>query len=325
MTISPKQLEQIAAAAEGEVNRWSDDRFGGVDIPGHQAGRDFLARSVGGDETTDPRFSPLDDRGSAYSIKTAVEQLARDPEIREQIARETGNADELEKLDEEQAEAAVWEFRRRNPGYHKSEANWERMVQRMCAKFLGWPDADEIEVDDGYAELVRRGLWTVDNLTTAFKALWQAGSLEVSPDAPRLLTERDKRAIALQSASGDVEGGVARYLQLRLPRQVSEMWVYSTSLQEALDGVADPQYKDIVSEAVWFTWEAGRANYSPTPERRKFMQAYVAGRIPTARMLDEAWRGARNPNATWHARGFLANSTSSAVTRLRTHRQVWIR
>jgi hypothetical protein len=105
----------------------------------------------------------------------------------------------------------------------------------------------------------------------------------------RPVTERDSRAIALQAASGDVETAVGRYLQLRLPEQVSEIWVYSTSLQEALDTVAAPEYKRLLEEAVYFCWGHGRANYSPTRERRQFIQDYVAGRIPTARLLDEAW------------------------------------
>jgi hypothetical protein len=105
----------------------------------------------------------------------------------------------------------------------------------------------------------------------------------------RPVTERDSRAIALQAASGDVEAAVGRYLQLRLPEQVSEIWVYSTSLQEALDTVAAPEYKRLLEEAVYFCWGHGRANYSPTRERRQFIQDYVAGRIPTARLLGEAW------------------------------------
>jgi hypothetical protein len=67
------------------------------------------------------------------------------------------------------------------------------------------------------------------------------------------------------------------------------MWMYSTSLQEALDTVAAPEYKRLVEEAVWYCWGHGRANYSPTRARREFIQEYVAGRIPTARLLDEAW------------------------------------
>ena len=57
---------------------------------------------------------------------------------------------------------------------------------------------------------------------------------------------------------------------------------------DALDEVANPDLARIVKEAVWFAWENGRPGYSPNLERRRFMQEYVAGRIPTARLLDEA-------------------------------------
>jgi hypothetical protein len=67
------------------------------------------------------------------------------------------------------------------------------------------------------------------------------------------------------------------------------MWIYSTSLREGLDTVAAPEYKRLLEETVYFCWGHGRANYSPTRERRQFIQDYVAGRIPTARLLGEAW------------------------------------
>jgi hypothetical protein len=308
--IDPREITRITEAAENEVDRWSDGRFGGVDLPGHQAGRDFQTKNVGTDSDTDPRFSPLDYRGSSHSIRAAVEELARDPQVREQIAIERGNTDELEKIEQEQAEAAVWEFRRRNPTYFKSELNWYRMASDMARKWLGWLDIYEIDPDEAYGELARRGHWTADNLTATYKSLMKAGVLEVDPESARPLIERDKRAIALQAAAGDVEGAVTRYLQLRLPEQISEMWRYSLSPQDALDGIADPAFKQIVTEAVWYCWEHGRPNYSPSSERRKFMQSYVAGRIATARLLDEAWRACQEAERDASRSGILAQTTN---------------
>jgi hypothetical protein len=300
-----RDLQEIQQNAESEVTRWSDPNFGGVDCLGYQGGRDFLASTVGGDTETDPRFAPIDDRGSVQSIKTAVEEMARDPEVRERIARETGNAGELERIDDETAEAAVWEFRRNNPGYFKSELNWEAMVRRMATKYLDWPDPDQIDAYDAYDELKRRGQFTSEKITATYRTLQKAGVLEVDPDSPRPLTENHKRAVALQAAAGDVEGAVTRYLQFRLPQQVSEMWIYSLTPQDALDDIADPKYKQILAEAVWFCWEHGRPNYSPTSDRRNFMQAYVAGRIPTARLLDEAWRSCQHAESNASRSGIL--------------------
>jgi hypothetical protein len=199
-----------------------------------------------------------------------LKALAENPdrEALEQIARETGDSGLIERLQDERENTEAKAFMAAHPSYYR--------------------DNDNYEIIRGY--LADRDLeFNRQNLAIAYKTLSRTGKLQVDPDTPRPLTERDSRAIALQAASGDVEGAVGRYLQLRLPQQVSEMWMYSTSLQEALDTVAAPEYKRLVEEAVWFSWSHGRANYSPTRARRQFIQDYIAGRIPTAHLLDEAW------------------------------------
>jgi hypothetical protein len=198
-----------------------------------------------------------------------LKALAENPdrEALEQIARETGDSGLIERVQDDREVVEAKAFMAAHP-YYRTDQNYE-----LIREYL----------EDRDLPFVR------ENLATAYKALSRAGVLDVDPATPRPLTERDSRAIALQAASGDVEGAVGRYLQLRLPQQASEMWMYSTSLQEALDTVAAPEYKRLVEEAVWFCWGHGRANYSPTHQRRQFIQEYVAGRIPTARLLDEGW------------------------------------
>jgi hypothetical protein len=199
-----------------------------------------------------------------------LKALAENPdrEALEQIARETGDPELIERLQDDRENAEAKAFMAANPSYYRDDDNYDRIREYL----------DEHDL-----------AFNRQNLAIAYKALSRAGTLEVNPDTPRPLTERDSRAIALRAASGDVEGAVGRYLQLRLPETASEMWMYSTSLQEALDTVAAPEYKRLVEEAVFFCWGHGRANYSPTRARREFIQDYVAGRIPTARLLDQAW------------------------------------
>jgi hypothetical protein len=199
-----------------------------------------------------------------------LKALAENPdrEALEQIAKETGDPGLVERLQDERENAEAKAFMAANPHYYRDDGNYEAIREYIDERGLAFDR---------------------QNLTTAYKALLRQGKLQVDPDTPRPLTERDSRAIALQAASGDVEGAVSRYLQLRLPQTASEIWMYSTSLQEALDGIAAPEYKRLVEEAVYFCWGHGRANYLPTRARRQFIQDYVAGRIPTARLLDEAW------------------------------------
>jgi hypothetical protein len=199
-----------------------------------------------------------------------LKALAENPdrEALEQIARETGDPELIERLQDDREDAEAKAFIATHPNYYRDDDNYTAIREYI----------DEHDL-----------AFNRQNLAIAYKALSRTGELEVDPATPRPLTERDSRAIALQASAGDVEGAVGRYLRLRLPQTVSELWMYSTSLQEALDTVAAPEYKRLVEEAVWFCWGHGRANYSPTRARREFIQDYVAGRIPTARLLDEAW------------------------------------
>ena len=108
-------------------------------------------------------------------------------------------------------------------------------------------------------------------------------------DQPRNLTEHERRAIALQAGSGDVDGAISKYLLLRAPEDASEAFLNAPTISDALTEIADPSLANIVREAFWFCWEQGRPGYSPTQGRRRFMHDYIAGRIPTARLLDEGW------------------------------------
>jgi hypothetical protein len=239
----------------------------------------------------DERFAPLDDRGvglGASALKRGIEQLVKDPEVQAQVAYETGNPDLIEEYQHRQAEQVSREFMRRNPAYHRCEENHEALVQTLAFNAFGWHE-DEADVDEAQEELIRRGFWTTENLTAAYNALSRAGALQVRPDQPRKLTERDLRAIALQAGAGDIEGAISRYLLLRAPADTKELFLSAPTMADALDEIADPAIADIVSEAVWFCWQQGRAEYSPSADRRSFLQSYIAGRIPTVRLLDEAW------------------------------------
>ena len=81
----------------------------------------------------------------------------------------------------------------------------------------------------------------------------------------------------------------SKHLLLRAPEDTSDAFLNAPTVNDALDEIANPALARIVRESVWFCWENGRPEYSPSAERRRFMQNYVAGRIPTARLLDEAW------------------------------------
>ena len=58
--------------------------------------------------------------------------------------------------------------------------------------------------------------------------------LQVRPDQPRALTVHQRRAIALQAASGDVEGAISRYLLLRAPEDTADDFMAAATTADAL-------------------------------------------------------------------------------------------
>lgn len=250
-----------------ETAKFMDLNFGQLDLSGFPD----LQHPV------EDRFEPCDRDGlnridlSGMPMTNRLKEFLRNPDAEslQRVANETGDIELIGKLEEDRRENEAIAFLSTHPDYHVCDENYNAIADYLDEHGLEWNER---------------------NLAIAYKALSHAGALQVKPGTPRPLTEQDRRAVALQASSGDVEGAVTRYLQKRLPEDVAEMWMYSTSLQEAMDDIADPLYKHILAEAVWYCWEHGRPNYSPTHERRFFMQRYVAGRIPTARLLDEAWR-----------------------------------
>src|SRR5580700_824881 len=116
-----------------------------------------------------------------------LKALAQNPdhEALEQIAKETGDTRLIERLTDEHENTEARAFMAANPSYYRDDYNYETIRQYL---------------DDRDLEFNRQ------NLASAYKALSRGGKLEVDPDTPRPLTERDSRAIALQASSGDVEG-----------------------------------------------------------------------------------------------------------------------
>jgi hypothetical protein len=126
----------------------------------------------------DERFAPLDDRGlglGSSALKQAVEELANDPRGQEQVAGEIGNPELLEEWPYSKAEQVAREFMRLNPSYYRCQENWETLVQTLALNGLGWHE-DMATTEEAQEELIKRGFWTVENLTSAFKAVFREGA-----------------------------------------------------------------------------------------------------------------------------------------------------
>ena len=201
MSLTPTQVAVM------EAEKFLDSQFGQLDLSGCPT---CLKPPSQDDELPDSRFAPLDNRGTglgAVALKRGIEEMIYDPEVQEQLARETGDPEVLADIQQQEAERVGREFRRLHPEYYRSEDNWEVIVQCIAFNCLGW-ESDEATIDEAQDALIRGGHWTLANLTAAFRELSREGALETDPAEPRPLSEHQRRSIALQASTGDVDGAL---------------------------------------------------------------------------------------------------------------------
>jgi hypothetical protein len=230
-------------------------------------------------------FNRVDESGLA-GINQLKELLANPPrEVIEEIAKETQNPELMSELAQERAEDVVHEFRRRNPGYLKCEANWRSIVETLAHNFLR---EDGLEVEEAQELLISGGHWTLQNLTAAYKSLDRVGALEYPANHSRPLKEAQRLRAEQLAANGDVLAGIVEYVKGGISEEAADQVAFT--LADPLAFTTDPKMRPILEEACWFCWEAYRKDYSPSPDRRRFRRDYCAGRFITVALLDAAWQ-----------------------------------
>lgn len=256
------KLETVRQAGEDEVSKWTDARFGGVDVVGIRAGRDYATSKVGKDNESDPRFAPLDSRGT--SLKAAVEQMAQDPEVIERVARETGNAGLLAQVTEERETIEAKKFMAANPDYYGSDENYEAIRAYLAQHNLEFREP---------------------NITRAYRSLLRSGELETAPGTPRNLTSSEKLYVISLCKAGQVDGAISQYLMYAFP-DADDMWA------SAGDFLSDPATLPVRNEAVRFVWYQSRPVVMDTPELREFQKNFFRGRPALSLAdLDACWAG----------------------------------
>jgi hypothetical protein len=284
MTLDQRTKERIVAE---ESARFMDTQFGQLDLSGSpdlyhlQAEAAFEAQDRHG-------LNRVDTAGLA-GINRLKELLANPPrEVMEEIANETHNPALISQLAEERATAVAREFRRRTPGYLRCDANWRSIVETLAHNFLG---EDGLDAEDAEELLVSGGFWTVANLEAAYKALDRVGALEYPSNHSRPLKESQRLRAAQLAANGDVLGGIVEYVKGRISEEAG--YEVAFTLDDPLAFTTDPEKRPILEEACLFCWENYRRDYSPTPDRRRFLREYCAGRFMTVALLDAAWEACK--------------------------------
>jgi hypothetical protein len=252
------RLEAVRQAGEDEVLKWTDSRFGGV--AGFKAGRDYQAGKVGGDSETDPRFSQLDTKGG-NALKAGIEELSRDPEVLERIARETGDPDLIAEVTEQHEEREANKFLARHPGYNPTNGNYEAIRAYLAAHDLTWEEP---------------------NITKAYRSLLRSGELQTRPGQARNLSASEQLYVISLCKTGQVTDAIAQYLNYSYPDS-DDLWA------SAGDFLSDPETLDARNDAVRFVFYQSRP-VSDSAEWRSFQKQFFRGRPAIALAdLDACW------------------------------------
>jgi hypothetical protein len=169
------------------------------------------------DEALDARIE--NDVSPSVHLREAVTKLLRSEEGRRELSeRDPKWKQKLQaSLMEEEAER----FRTLCPDYFVSEWNHEVIVDWLARNLL---NRGGLDVEEAQERLWDAGLWTAENLRTAYLACLEAGGLQVQPGKMRKLTKQEElEVIAIGQMNpgvfgqmSGVEAAISRFLELSL-------------------------------------------------------------------------------------------------------------
>lgn len=305
MALTPYQVMEQESKAFLDLTADGTPQFAGLDLSGcpsvnQPATETFEAQDRHG-------FNNLDVSGSglgAAALKKGLADLANDPAVVAQIAAENPAAGEA--LAEARSQAALEEarqFMRKHPEYSSEPENFESVTRVLAYNLLKMSpqEAETCDVDEAYEELRDQGLWTCENLESAWEALCEHGLAELRPGQVKELSADEKLAIIRKGQNGMNHGDEIKVLEA-----LATYCSFALGLDPDEIDLTDPDYRRVVDQGIFFIFEMTTPSYSPSPERREFLLRYFAGRPLSFPLVFEAWRACQQSEARGYSRALLA-------------------
>jgi len=121
----------------------------------------------------------------------------------------------------------------------------------------------------------------------------------------RELSDAELLQVIRYVQAGDTQMALSQYLWLATNKKEIE------TPFEILD---DPRYRELCDQAVLFVWQHARTDYSPSPEREKYMDEYVARRPLSLPLLDSAWKACQQAEKDYTRSALLGQLDDQAET-----------
>jgi hypothetical protein len=270
MTLTPAEQNHILEAESA----WVDQSFGQLDLsqfpslqppPPEEKHDDKFARSW--------EDNPLS--RSASNLRAFVENP--DLESLDRVGAETGIPEYAAEVRERRAETVAQAFKRRCPGYLPTQRNLDAMVETLAFNALSTSEQDG-DTEELIDRLALAGKWTIENLQACYLALNREGLLELPAGEARPLSTSEKLDVSRLAQNGRQFEAIDKFLQYSLPDE-----------EPGVEILTDPAYRELLDTAVLYVWELAQEDYSPTAERREFIQNFAAGRPLTLTLIGSAW------------------------------------
>jgi hypothetical protein len=208
---------------------------------------------------------------------------------------ETGDLNFRAEVRDRKGELVAEQFKRANPGYMPTEANYRAITATLAYNALG-PSYQDMDLDQVTA-LIEGGFWTLENLTACFHVLTRDGLLDVAAGEPRNLSERESLRVARLAQAGRSDEAIGEFLRCSLDGQ-----------EPSLEMVSDPRYRNLCNDAVLTVFENAQLDYVATPARQKFLLRYAGSRPLTLALLQRASGVRKTRNATSAASCWASSS-----------------
>jgi len=286
MSLSQQDQQRII----DQESAWIDQQFsGGLDLSQFPS----LAPPPPPDSHDDRFARTWEDSGLSRDA-TALRQFVSNPDTDalDRAGRETGDLNFRAEVQDRKAELVAEQFKRANPDYLPTEANYRAITETLSYNALG-PSNQELELGDQVTALIEGGFWTVENLTACYHALTREGVMDLAAGEPRNLNERERLRVARLAQAGRQDDAISEYLRCSLDGD-----------EPTMELVNDPRYRHLCDSAVMSVFESAENDYVPTQSRRAYLKRYAGNRPLTLALLRQGWVSFQE-NEKRHERGEL--------------------
>lgn len=277
MALSEEQRKKIMKENEKWITGWSQPDFGpdysspiAEDIPSLQGDKDG--------------FNRVDVGGLPNEIRSYVKGTKPIPsDVLDELVDQTGDEKlAYDLLDRKGCQISEL-FVKRNPKYVRSEENYRQLVETLCFNYaLDLESYIDENISDVVHELVRRGIWTVSNLTAAFEGLYDSGGLAEYPEGDlKPITQRQLQQCQIL-ATHNINSAIQAYIRYRVGADVFD----AMTAKERDELVENPEYRPLLVETTFFLFQQVHPDVLLTQDVIDYMSPYLEGKWPSVKLLE---------------------------------------